>query len=581
MKRLLLLAAFAAAVVALVTWRLAPPAARTLPTEPVAGVQRGALHVHTTRSDGAGSPEDVAAAAARAGLDFVILTDHGDATRAPDTPRRIDGVLLIDAVEISTTGGHYLAIGLPQAPYRLAGEPRDVIEDVARLGGFGIAAHPDSPKADLSWREWQAPFPGLEWLNADSAWRDEPRDTLLRVLAGYWWRPPEAIASLFDRPATTLARWDALARRRAVVAVAGHDAHARLGARGEWDGAPDQMERYSLRVPGYETAFRTFSLGVWTDPLTTTSAAADAAAAILDGIRRGRAFTVVDALAGPARLEFTATSGGDTWQAGDDVPPGRDVTLRAVVVSAPSDATLVVVKDGQDAASGRGPISVEHRASDPASSYRIEARLDRAPGVPPVPWIVGNPIRVGFAAAATTPSALPPASWARALPQSGWTIEQHPASSASLAATVLAPGNTAWTLEWQLGKGKPAGQYAAMAVPLPPDALGAGDRLSFTARGASPMRVSVQLRSHAGGGARWRRSVYVPSRPIEVSLGLREFLPVDAPPTGLDAAAVDSLLFVIDTVNTAPGSGGELTVSALRVEGAEGAARQVRTVSSR
>jgi hypothetical protein len=55
MKRLLLLAAFAAAVVALVTWRLAPPAARTLPTEPVAGVQRGALHVHTTRSDGAGS----------------------------------------------------------------------------------------------------------------------------------------------------------------------------------------------------------------------------------------------------------------------------------------------------------------------------------------------------------------------------------------------------------------------------------------------------------------------------------------------------------------------------------------------
>mgnify|MGYP006205831841 CR=1 FL=1 len=35
------------------------------------------------------------------------------------------------------------------------------------------------------------------------------------------------------------------------------------------------------------------------------------------------------------------------------------------------------------------------------------------------------------------------------------------------------------------------------------------------------------------------------------------------------------------TVNAAPGSGGELTVSALRVEGAGSAARQVRTVSSR
>lgn len=581
MRRLLLVAAFGAALVALVTWRLAPPAARTLPTGPDARVQRGAVHVHTTRSDGAGSPEDVAAAAARAGLDFVILTDHGDATRAPDAPRRIDGVLLVDAVEISTTGGHYLAIGLPRAPYRLAGEPRDVIEDVARLGGFGIAAHPDSPKADLSWREWQAPFPGLEWLNADSAWRDEPRGTLLRALAGYWWRSPETIASLFDRPVTTLARWDALSRRRAVVAVAGHDAHARLGARGEWDGAPDQLERYSLRVPGYEAAFRTFSLGVWTDPLTKASPPDAAAAAILDGIRRGRTFTVIDALAGPARLEFTATSAGDTWQAGDDVPAGRDVTLRAVVVSAPADATLVVVKDGQDVASARGHVSVQHRASDPAASYRIEARLDSAPGVPPVPWIVGNPIRVGFAAAAATPSALPPATWFRPLPQSGWAIEQHPESSTSLASAVLAPGNTAWTLAWRLGEGEPAGQYAAMAVPLPPDALRDGDRLSFTAHGASPMRVSVQLRSHARDGARWRRSVYVPAAPAEVSLGLREFLPVDAPPTGLDAAAVDSLLFVVDTVNTAPGSGGELTVSALRVEGTASPARQVRTVSSR
>ena len=29
------------------------------------------------------------------------------------------------------------------------GEPRDVVEDVKRLGGFGYAAHPDSPKTEL------------------------------------------------------------------------------------------------------------------------------------------------------------------------------------------------------------------------------------------------------------------------------------------------------------------------------------------------------------------------------------------------------------------------------------------------
>src|ERR687897_1585598 len=69
----------------------------------------GSLHVHTRRSDGAGTVDEVAAAAAAAGLQFVILTDHGDATREPDPPQYRAGVLCIDAVEISTTAGHYVA----------------------------------------------------------------------------------------------------------------------------------------------------------------------------------------------------------------------------------------------------------------------------------------------------------------------------------------------------------------------------------------------------------------------------------------------------------------------------------------
>ena len=80
----------------------------------------GALHIHTNRSDGSGSPDEVAADAARAGLTFIVLTDHGDATRRPDPPAYRSGVLVIDAVELSTDAGHYIAIGLPQAPYPLA-----------------------------------------------------------------------------------------------------------------------------------------------------------------------------------------------------------------------------------------------------------------------------------------------------------------------------------------------------------------------------------------------------------------------------------------------------------------------------
>lgn len=75
--------------------------------------------------------------------------------------------------------------------------------------------------------------------------------------------------------------------------------------------------------------------------------------------------------------------------------------------------------------------------------------------------------------------------------------------------------------------------------------------------------------------------MYLPAAATEFSVPLREMLPVDVPPAPLDQAAIDSVLFVVDTVNTEPGSRGEVWVSALRIEGADQQARQVRTVSSR
>src|SRR5262245_33706883 len=189
-------------------------AARTVP---------GAYHVHTTRSDGHGDKAAVAAAAGRAGLKFVILTDHGDGTRPPDPPEYVGGVLILDAVEISTEDGHYVALDMPRAPYPLGGFGESVVEDVHRLGGFGIAAHPDSPKPARRWTDPSAPIDGIEWLNADSEWRDEPRGRLVRAGLAYFLRPAAALATLLDRP-STLDRWDALLRSRRVVAIGGVDA---------------------------------------------------------------------------------------------------------------------------------------------------------------------------------------------------------------------------------------------------------------------------------------------------------------------------------------------------------------------
>ncbi len=179
----LLLAALIA--VALGIGVLLPPVAETPPVpnwRSTAPAVRGVYHIHSNRSDGVGTLDDIADAASRAGLQFVIVTDHGDGTRPPEPPSYRRGVLCVDAVELNTSDGHYVALGLGTAPYPLAGTAESVIEDVTRFGGFGFAAHTDSARASLQWRAWDAPFDGLEWLNADSEWRDEPVSALARAI---------------------------------------------------------------------------------------------------------------------------------------------------------------------------------------------------------------------------------------------------------------------------------------------------------------------------------------------------------------------------------------------------------------
>src|SRR5258707_3379572 len=220
----------------------APPRPLAL-SAPTDGTIPGILHVHTNRSDGTSGPEEIAAAAARAGLKFIVFTDHGDATRVPDPPEYRSGVLCLDGVEISTTGGHYVAIGMPASPYPLGGEPRDVVEDVRRLGGFGIAAHPDSPKSQLHWSDWSLRFGGIETVNLDTAWRLwaeqatalaatwPARRKLMTALLDYGFRSSETIGSLIvadDRPP----RWPTVAAHRRVVLVAGAARPPRAGRSG-------------------------------------------------------------------------------------------------------------------------------------------------------------------------------------------------------------------------------------------------------------------------------------------------------------------------------------------------------------
>ena len=116
----------------------------------------GVIHVHTTLSDGSGTPDEVIRAARAAGAKFVVLTDHNNVDARPFEGDH-EGVLVIAGSEISTTKGHILGLGIEDPTYRFSGDPLDALEDIRALGGFAVAAHPMSPRGDLQFTGWDLP----------------------------------------------------------------------------------------------------------------------------------------------------------------------------------------------------------------------------------------------------------------------------------------------------------------------------------------------------------------------------------------------------------------------------------------
>jgi len=506
----------------------------------------GAYHVHTTRSDGIGDRDAVAAAAARAGLAFVILTDHGDGTRPPDPPVYLSGVLILDGVEVSTDAGHYVAIDMRAAPYPLGGAGEAVVEDVARLGGFGIAAHPDSAKAALRWTDERARIDGIEWLNADSEWRGEPRARMVRAGIGYLLRPGPAVVSLFDRSAT-LERWDRMTNVRPVVGMAGTDAHGGVGRRAEDSG---RSFTGAVGIPSYQASFAAFSNRVVLDRPLTGNAAADARA-LLDAIRKGSVFTAIDGLAGPALLDFHAEAGLEKRGMGGVMPGDSDGTIVARA-ALPPGAELVLLRNGQEIARGD---EIRRLVTDARGAYRVEARIPGAPGTPPVPWLVSNPVYFGGAPGPSAgleplPPTIPKAATIAPFP---WRIEKDGTSGG-----VLRSSASEAVFEYRLGDGPRNNQFVALASDVSGQPF---NEIDLTLAADRPMRISVQVRR--ASGERWGRSFYVDPAGSAVRVALAQLTPITAAAGSvISGTEVTSILLVCDLTNAAPGRSGVLRVKA-------------------
>jgi hypothetical protein len=186
---------------------------------------RGAFHVHTRRSDGRGTVEQVAAAAKAAGLQFVLLTDHNDFE--PPAPAFVNGVLMIPGVEISTPHGHLVAFGM-QTPLDGPRAREEGVGAVEAAGGISVLAHPIQERNPWLDPEGARRARGLELYSADTFLRDtldRPFSRLIPAVGAYLGNPLHGLMVMVTPQPASMEWLLDLTRERPRLALCSVDAH--------------------------------------------------------------------------------------------------------------------------------------------------------------------------------------------------------------------------------------------------------------------------------------------------------------------------------------------------------------------
>ena len=336
----------------------------------------GVVHVHTTLSDGGGSPEDVIAAARLNSLDFVVITDHNNLDAFPYAGYHGDTLALVGS-ELSTTVGHLLALGLEEDPgFRFSGNATDGLVDIHDLGGFAFVAHPLSPRKGLQWSATNLTGPwGIEIINGDNQWRRAGLRSIM-TLALFQLNRPYSLLRIMTSPKDTLTYWDDMLEGRDVIGIFGADAHNRLSIIDEW----------SLKFPSYDSLFSLAQNHLLLNNPLSGEADIDRAL-ILGALREGRFYMGLDGLAPADMFSFIIESrDGRQWTMGQSVPYEPNLRARAGG-HVPAGAQIRLLRDGEMFAETLETLNIPLPG---VGVYRVEVAVDGWQ----VPWVISNPIPV-------------------------------------------------------------------------------------------------------------------------------------------------------------------------------------------
>jgi hypothetical protein len=337
----------------------------------------GAIHVHTTESDGTKSLEEVAGIAQEVGLGFVMFTDHMTlSNRDQGKEGFYGGTLAVVGYEHNDPedNNHYLLFESPAVyPRRMtAGE---YVRAGASDRALGIIAHPDEVRSreghypPYPWTDWKVEgFQGIELWNQMSEWM-ERLGMINRLFMAFSPRK-----SMIAPAAATLERWDQLNLTRKVFGVASVDAHA----------FPIKIGPMTVEIFPYKVHFRSLqSFVILPEPFSSDFATAKRQ--LFDALLDCRVFGANVRWGDPSRFRFAARAGDERVISGGRLSSAAGAQIE---VHSPDRARIILVRNGERIAATVSD-RLEFSVTAPGL-YRVEVwKHGRG-------WIFSNHIRIGI-----------------------------------------------------------------------------------------------------------------------------------------------------------------------------------------
>jgi hypothetical protein len=339
--------------------------------------------MHTPYSDGAAYHRAIAAAAAMAKLDAIIVTDHNVHVRGIEGYH--SGVLTLVGQEVHDVqrrpqANHCLIYGAEEEISPFARNPQTLINEAAARGGMAYFAHPIEYPSGISfeneeygWKDWALKsFTGIELWNYMSDFKGRLGNWPAALLFAFF--PSLAVRGpFFD----TLRLWDELlASGKRVAAIGNSDAH----------GVTFHLGPISRVIFPYAYLFRCVNTHLLIDLPLTRDFATDKRM-LLDALRAGRCFVGYDLPAPTRGFRFTATNGSDSADMGGEI---RRTGMVRFKITCPDFASIRLLCNGKLMAQSTDD-HLNFQSLEPGA-WRVEVHR-RFRGLMRG-WIFSNPIYV-------------------------------------------------------------------------------------------------------------------------------------------------------------------------------------------